>query len=272
MKLLLQEYRRRTVVPFSAVALAVYYLLVYVPLGKRGKDLDAPLNRSWQQLAASLGRSNAVSIDFLHITNQLNETRQALAILETSKRRAADRVELGPQVKARMTGLFQLVDYENERSKKLEALTTLAKQQQVKIDSPVYSGFPEHTADIRQPELLWAALSMVDSLLTSAVKSKVSALHLLQVPVAFTNSPSNMPLALDEIPILLEVTGPAASVMNLVRSLPLRASELSAAGLPPSTPDKPPLFVDRFIVKKQDPEKPDEVRAWLRVVGFVLRQ
>jgi len=272
MRLLLQEYRRRTVVPLSAVALAAYYLFVYVPLGKRAQELDRPLNQGWRKLATSLGHSNAVSIDFLHITNQLNETRQALAILDTARRKAADRVELGPQVKARMTGLFQLVDYENERSQKLESLTTLAKQQQVAIDSAVYAGFPEHKADVRQPELLWAALSMVDGLLTSAIKAKVTALHLLEIPVAFTNSPSTTPLTLDEIPIQFEVSGPAANVLNLVRSLPLRGAELPAAGLPASTPDKPPLFIDRLIIKRQQPEKPDEVRAWFRVSGFVLRQ
>jgi hypothetical protein len=30
--------------------------------------------------------------------------------------------------------------------------------------------------------------------------------------------------------------------------------------------------VDRLVVKRQTPDKPDEVRVWLRVVGFVLRE
>jgi hypothetical protein len=54
--------------------------------------------------------------------------------------------------------------------------------------------------------------------------------------------------------------------------LPLRADELRAAGLPEAPVDKPPLFVDRLIIRKQSPDKPDEVRVWLRVVGFVLRE
>lgn len=259
-------------VPVSAIALAAYYLFVYLPLGNRAKELDAPLDRTWRELAASLGQTNATSLDFQHITNQLEETRLAVGVLETAKRKAADRLELGPKVKARMTGLFQLVDYENERSKSLEALTTLATQQKVTVDAPVYAGFPEHKADIRQPELLWATLSMVNGLVTSGIKSKISALHQLDIPVSLTNSPVNATVTLDEIPIELEVTGSAGSVMNLIRSLPLRAAELEPAGLPPSTEDKPPLFIERIIIKKHGPERPDEIRAWLRVVGFVLRQ
>ena len=37
-------------------------------------------------------------------------------------------------------------------------------------------------------------------------------------------------------------------------------------------PDKPALFIDRLIIKKQAPEKPDEVRVWMRLIGFVLRE
>jgi hypothetical protein len=36
-------------------------------------------------------------------------------------------------------------------------------------------------------------------------------------------------------------------------------------------PEKPALFIDRLVIKKQSPDKPDEVRVWMRLVGFVLR-
>jgi hypothetical protein len=32
------------------------------------------------------------------------------------------------------------------------------------------------------------------------------------------------------------------------------------------------LFVDRVVMRKQAPEKPDEVRLSLRAIGFVLRE
>ena len=47
---------------------------------------------------------------------------------------------------------------------------------------------------------------------------------------------------------------------------------MRAAGLPEAPLDKPVLFIDRLVVRKQSPDKPDEVRVSLRAVGFVLRE
>jgi len=40
--------------------------------------------------------------------------------------------------------------------------------------------------------------------------------------------------------------------------------------LPEAPPDKPPIFLERILIKRQAPEKPDEIRVWLRAIGFVL--
>src|SRR5437773_7709894 len=83
-----QEYRRLTVLPLTAVALAAYYLFFYLPLERRSRSLDAPLQQAWKKLAESVDQTNAVALDFAHITNQLAETRQALAIFENTKTKA----------------------------------------------------------------------------------------------------------------------------------------------------------------------------------------
>jgi hypothetical protein len=70
----------------------------------------------------------------------------------------------------------------------------------------------------------------------------------------------------------IEFTASATNATRLLRCLPLRADEMRAAGLPEAPPDKPVLFVDRLVVRKQSPDKPDEVRVSLRAVGFVLRE
>jgi hypothetical protein len=61
-------------------------------------------------------------------------------------------------------------------------------------------------------------------------------------------------------------------VLRLVRCLPLRGDELPAAGLTNGPPGKLPLLLDRFILKKQSPDTPNEVRAGLIVVGFVFTE
>ena len=63
-----------------------------------------------------------------------------------------------------------------------------------------------------------------------------------------------------------------ASLLALLQYLPLRADELKAAGSPEIRPDKAPLFIERLVMRKQSPDKPDEVRLSLRAVGFVFRE
>jgi hypothetical protein len=182
------------------------------------------------------------------------------------------RLELGPVVRSRLNGSFQLVEFENERSQEIDQLASLAKQQQVILDPAVYAGLPEHTIDVQQPNLLWPALSMVDGLLRTVLSTNVVAIHSLQVPLALTNSPYEPPARWTEIPIQIEFTAPAPGVLRILQSLPLRPEEARAAGLPPLPASKAPLFLDGLILKKQAPAKPDELRVWLRLVGFVYHE
>jgi hypothetical protein len=272
-KIPFSEYQRRGFIPLIGLALAAYYLLVMLTLAHKVEGLNAPLQKAWHDLSFSLDQTNVNAIDFLSITNQLSETRQALLILENAKKQATTRLQLGPTMRARMHGDFQLVDYENERSRELDELSNLAKQRQAVVDPAVFTGFPEHTADVKQPALLWAALSLTESLLRTALQCKVAAIQALEVPPVLTNAPpTNGTERLTEIPLQVELTGSAASVAMLIQSLPLRAEEIRAAGLPEASADKPALFVDRLIIQKQSPDKTDEVHVWLRAVGFVLRE
>lgn len=267
-----QEFKRRSLLPLVGIVLAVYYLLVFVPLARRAGSLDAPLQKDWRKLAASLDQTNATGLDFQQLTNQLKETRTAIGLLEDAKKNAAARLDLTPELRSKLYAPFQLVDFQNERSKQMDDLDRQAKTQQVSIDPAVYAGFPEHTVDIRDPALLWPALSMTDDLLGTALRCKVSAIHSLEINMMPTNQPgSDATGRWFTIPIQVEFTASADNAMKLIRSLPLRAAELPAAGLPEAPPKKAPLLLDRLIIRKQSPEKLDEVRVWLRVVGFVLR-
>lgn len=273
MKIPFSQYQRRGIVPLAGLVLAAYYLFVLLPLERRTGSLDEPLQKAWQKLTVSLDQTNATAVDFLYITNQLSETRQALQILENARQQATARLQLGAAVRAKMHADFALVEYENERSRQLEELGNLAKQQKVAVEPAVFASFPEHTADVKQPALLWAALSLTDALMQTALRCKVAAIHSLEVPPVLTNAPpTNSAERLTEIPLQLEFTASAASAVRLLQCLPLRADEIRAAALPEAPADKPPLFVDRLVVQKQSADKPDEVHVWLRALGFVLRE
>ena len=270
---LLNDRRRRTLVPLAALALTAGYLFVLMPLGQRADNLKDPLDKAWSRLAAVLGQTNSPTIDFVGITNQLEATRQAIAALETARKKAAARADLGDAVRERMNAPFQLVDYENERGKQQDDLRKLAAQQQVTLAPAVFEGYPAHTADVKQPTLLWAELALIEDLLTTAIRCKVAAIHSLNVPLALTNAPPPEGVrTLAEIPVQIEFTAAAPIVAQLLQSLPLRADEMKAASLPEVPTNKPAMFIERLTLRKQSPEKPEEVRASLRVVGFVFRE
>ena len=275
MKFRLQEYRRHGIIPLAGLALAAYYFFIFLPLGRRAESLDAPLQKAWSKLAASLepGHTNATAIDFTRLTNQINETRQALDAFENAKKQATARLQLDPALRERMTAPFQLYEYQNERSKELDELSSLARTQHVTLEPAVLAGFPEHTADVRQPALLWPALADINALLRTAFQCNITTIHSLEAPLALTNAPPTNGLErVAEIPFEIEFTASATNVTRFLQCLPLRPDEIRAAGLPEAPPDKPVLFVDRLVVRKQSPDKPDEVRVALRAVGFVLRE
>lgn len=268
-----REYRRRSLIPLVGLGLLGYYVLFYLPLAHRAASLDEPLQKAWRKLAGSVDQTNAMTLDLVRLTNQLSDTRQALAVVESTKKEAATRLDLSGELKAKMNAPFQLVDYQNERSKQIDELDKQAKEQKIAVDAAVFAGFPEHTIDTADPALLWPALTLTDDLLATAIRCKVSAIHSLEVPLTSTNSPGAETAGRwDWIPLQLEFTASAASAEQFVQSLPLRAEEIRAAGLPPAPADKTPLFIDRLIIKKQSPEKTDEVRVWVQAVGFVLRE
>jgi hypothetical protein len=272
-KIPLTEFQRLTIVPIAGLVLAAYYLVVLLPLSRRAEGLDDPVNRAWKKLSLSLDQTNTSTIDFLHITNQLSETRQALLTLDNAKKDATARLQLDPALRLKIHSDFVLVQYENERSQQRETLANLAKQAKVDIDPTVLTSYPEYTFDVLQPNYLWAALSFSDSLVRTAVGCKVSAIQALDVPPVLTNRPSTSSAErLVEIPVQLEFTGSATNADKFLQCLPLRAEEARAAGLTNTPADKPVLFIDRLVVQKQSPDKVDEVHVWLRVVGFVLRE
>lgn len=269
----LNELKRRGIIPLLALGLAAYYVLVYVPLKHRAAQLDEPLARAWQRLSVSLEQSTNSPVDFILITNQLAETRRALTLLQQGRQQTAALLDLPAPLREKMSSSFQLVDFQNARDAQMEDLTRLAKERKIRLAPAVLSGFPEHTADVRQPELLWVALSLISNVLYGAIECRVTEIHSLQSPLVLTNEPAaGLGRNWAEIPIQIEFSGPAESALRVLQLLPLRPAEAGAAGYSGGITNKTPIFIDRLVVRKQDPAKPDQVRVTLRAAGFVTQE
>lgn len=267
------ETRRRLILPLLAGVLVAVYVFGFVPVDRRAASLGAPLEQSWRKLAAALGQTNAVKLDFASVTNQLGVTRDALATLEIARQQARGRVELDAALRAQLGEPFLLVEYQYEAGRRMNALARLARQEGVVLEPAVLTGFPEQSADMKEPALLWAELAFLESLVTTAINAKVATIHFIAAQTPLTNSPStNNGHALTELPLQIELTGPIDNVARFLQTLPLRADEIKTAGLPASPTNKPALFIDRLVLRKQSPEKLDEVRLSLRAMGFVFQK
>jgi hypothetical protein len=267
------ETRFRSILPLLAGVLGLVYLFGFVPIDRTARSLDAPLEKSWRQLAAALGQTNALLLDFVSITNQFKETRAALTVFESVQKQARGRVELDPALRAKLGAPFLLVDYQYEAGRRMDALARLAKKEGVVLEPAVLAGFPEQSADMKEPALLWAELAFLDSLLTTAINAKIATVHFIAAQMPLTNAPPSIHRrALAELPMRIELTGTISNVVRFLQTLPLRADEIQAAGLPEAPTNKPALFIDRLVLRKQSPDKLDEVRVSLRAVGFVFQK
>lgn len=267
------ERRRRCLLPASALVVAVFIFAVLHPLSRRSQALNRPLAETSADLAAALNQPELEVLDATAIERRLRETQRSLGLLQLTIAELTKRIALRDEIRARLQAPFQLFDYQYERQIEIEALARLAEQRQVKLDPGVLSGVPQHSADLRNPALLWARLELIHHLLATAIECQVSAIHMLRAPwpgsaLAATNSTRS----LTAVPLQIELTADTSAVMRFLRALPLRADELRAARLPAAAESKPPLFIDRLLVLKQSPLKPDEVRLVLHLSGFVLRE
>ncbi len=267
------ETRYRSILPLLAGVLGAVYLFVFVPIDRKASSLDAPLEQSWRKLAAVLGQTNVLKLDFVSLTNQFKETRTALTVFEQARQQARARIELDPALREQLNEPFFLVDYKNEAGRRMGMLVRLAKQENVVLEPAVLTGFPEQSIDVKEPALLWAELAFLDTLLTAAIHAKVTTVHFMAAQMPLTNAPITLNgLALAELPMQIELTGAFTNVARFLQTLPLRADEIKVAGLPEAPTNKPALFIDRLVLRKQAPEKPDEVRLSLRAVGFVFQK
>jgi hypothetical protein len=274
---MLTERKRRRIqraLILSGLGLVLYFLGVYRPLSRRAAALDKPLLDYWRDLAALTYQTNGFNGEELpRIEEALRQVQTSLASLGRAEKVSLALLELEPAVKDKLKEPFQLIDFQNERQLALEDLGRLAAQNQVALAPSVAAGFPEYTADRQQPALLWVQLALLRHLLTSAVACKVGVVTGVKVPpIVFYGAPTNgHRVFLAEVPLQVNLTGSAVAVSKFLQSLPLRADDIKARGLPETSTNKPALFIDQIFLRKESRAKPDDVRLDLTVCGFVYR-
>jgi hypothetical protein len=266
-----QRRRTQAILSLATLALGLYAVLVYRPLSHRAAALDEPLRTLWLKVAdATLDAGEPGGAELSRIDAALQQAQSSLAALDRARAMLEARLDPGEELIQRLRAPFRLVEFQNERQLVIEDLTRLARQHQVKLEPGVAAGLPEYTADRTDPELLWAQLSLLHQTLVAAVLNNVTSLQVVQSPrIELRRSASG---TLAEIPVELELTGPAPAAARLLETLPLRSDELQARGLPVGPGHKPACFIDRIDLRKESRGKLDDVRLRLRVCSYVQIQ
>ncbi|MCX8155740.1 MAG: hypothetical protein N3J91_04710 [Verrucomicrobiae bacterium] len=270
-----QKYQMvQRILLLGGLFLALFYALVFLPLCERVNALESPVGKAW----ANLLRTRLVETDqgMLNTTPldlRLRELELAAARLGTLSNTLAVRLGFSSAVEAKMRRSFQLVDFQNERQLRQEELLSAAAAAGVTVAPAVWNGYPEYSADMTKPELLWGHLAVAHETALLAVRCGLTNLVALSVrpprPLSPPSSVQDRPLGY-ELPVTFNASGPWPAVMRFLASLPVRQGDPLPAGLPELSPGKPVFYLERILLRKDVPEKPEIVRLEIRLLGVSL--
>ncbi|WCJ60492.1 hypothetical protein NXS98_04995 [Fontisphaera persica] len=267
-----QKYQMvQRILLLGGLFLALFYFLVFVPLCERVNALESPLGHAWANLLrtrlvdADQGNLNTTPLDL-----RLRELELAAARLGTLSNTLAIRLSFNSQVEAKMRRSFQLVDFQNERQLRQEELLSAAAVAGVTVAPAVWNGYPEYSADMAKPELLWGHLTVAHETALLAVRCGITNLISLNVrpPRAVSPAPSETAKPLGyELPVTLNLTGSWSAVLRFLACLPVRHGDPLPAGLPELPPGKPVFYLERIMLRKDVPENVQSVRLEIRLLG-----
>jgi len=121
--------RLPTATALVGLLLAVYYTSVLKPLSRRVADLDKPLTNLWHSFQLTNRTHEACAgLELTNASVRVDELRGALSHLQAAQHLVRSRLQLPPAVNARLAEPFQLIDFQNDRSRQAEALLRLAKE------------------------------------------------------------------------------------------------------------------------------------------------
>lgn len=270
----LNRQRVSWILLLTGVALIAYYAIVYRPLSNMVYALDKPLTNVWSQTIVTNPVSGIVEgVDFEGTSQDLRKAQAARRALAQQRESILSRIVLEPEIQSRLNQPFQLLDFQNERQVRADEITQLAKQNRVSIGPEVEGVYPRYTAIEGHPTELWAELAIVHQALATAIHSKVSSIRsakLLDGQSHPALGPSQPGLL--EVRLTLDISGPMAAVSRFLVALPLTGREMQTAGLPSALTNKPALFIDRWMLRKAAPDKPNDVELELVISGFANSQ
>ena len=267
----LRIQRTQTVLIVGGLLLALCYFFLYRPLSKTSEALDDPLIGLWQQLVRTNAQDQTVEgLDADDIQATLQSVQLSRVRFDAIRQSLLERLELEPAITQKLSESFQLIDFQNERQARIAELSRLAKLGDVKLDTNVFEKFPNYPVDHGVPVLLWAQLAICESVLKTAIDCGNSRVSRLEVqPIRTVSAGAETGIHFQEIPVEIELTGSMPTVSQFLASLPMRANDIAAMGLPKADPSKASYFIGRLMLTKDSPEELDGVSLKATIVGYL---
>lgn len=256
----------------SVLCMILAYLTGLRPLAIRAKQLDEPLLQKWWLLSQSTQPQSSTNSS--NPSPLITATPNELKEFETLSILLHSRLNIPQETRQRMAQPFQLVEYQNVRQSLWEEISQKASESKVTLAPSIEGNFPSFTTNMVHSSLLWYQLDITQQCLLSLIQLKIA--HIQQwVPHPIPNptpSPTSTPFTsaplLPEFQLIplrfnLELEGPLDRILPWLESLPKTPSELTQTNL--WSPEKIPLFIHHFLLRKTSPSDPNAASLFLEV-------
>lgn len=256
----------------GALLAGLVFAFLFEPLSHTAAALDDRLIFLWDQLnRAGVSAAPDTGVDLAELEARGHRLQGLATRLAAAGSHLTNQLALEAPTREKMRLPFQLVELQNERQLRIEKLGKLAQEKNVTIAPATFAGFPDYSSEQKQPGLLWAQLALVQYAVEAGIQCQLMSINNLTSSLPRPVNPEEASPAADELSITLEVTGNSPALTRFLLCLALRPEEGKALALPALGGNKPTLFLDRLLMRRNSVEKPDSIKMELRITAVVFR-
>ncbi len=240
------------------------YLVLYLPPTRERRELVQDLETIVQRL-----ERKDYGVDEETVLKNLRRVDAELRLLRSLDREDNRTLETDPMVAGRIAAPFQYFEFDREKNAMISRIRRRAAQQGVEVRDEVVDALPDYVGQERE-YLLWAQLALANQVLLGAVENGLDRISHLRFPQVRRVVAEDREV-FEEVALRIRVGGRMDALNPFLLYLILDAEQVEEAGLPNAYSGKRALFIDRFVLRKEAIERPDDVIAELEIKSILKR-
>ncbi len=257
------------------LGIALFYFLVLVPLDRKVKGLNKPLETSWAKLGQSINTNKLGGALDINAMNEVTSTMEsAFSKFTDAEADLISRVLLPEETQSKMEQSFQLVEYENALVALEGQLLKSAGEKKVVLNPEVIQGLPKHEIGLSEANLLWADLAFAKYILSLAIEchfDSVVSFEWLESTES-SDQDQDQPHRLHKSRFRMKAYGGMPEAQKFLAALPLRGDEAASRGLPATHLEKPALYIERILMGPSGKDPAKKVDLQLDIHGFIYHK